>query len=80
VKKKQSGQFDYVHTETIARAACLVDGADEARELIRHLQRLSDDGFLEIVPVDGGIAAARITPEGVAELRCFSQLDFETVD
>jgi hypothetical protein len=80
LRKHQAGEFDYVHTETVATAACLVDGQDELRELSRHLRKLEAFGFLELVPTDGGIAAARLTPEGVAKLRTYSQMDFETVD
>ena len=80
VESNQEGQWDYVDTERITSAVVLTDGDDESNELERHLETLVEEILIEVVPSDGGIAAARMTPQGKAYLRPYAEIEFCVID
>ena len=79
MESKQEGQVNYVDTETIASAVVLNDDDAESSELQRHLTALAEAGLIEIVPSDGGIAAARTTAEGAAYIHRYAEIEFEDI-
>jgi tRNA A-37 threonylcarbamoyl transferase component Bud32 len=80
VATHQQGQWSYVDVAVVAEAVQLTDGEEEARELNRHLDVIEQRGFVELVRADCGIAAARMTPKGHAELRLYAGFDYQFPD
>lgn len=74
IQQVQSHEQSYVSTEELAVATQLTDGAVEKAVLVNLLAEQAKAGNLELVPCDGGTAAARITPNGVAFLRNYAEI------
>lgn len=75
----QVGQYDYIDAEVIAEQVVLTDGDSEEQELQRHLNGLTESGYVEPVVADGRIGGARPTPDAFAMIRNYANIELASV-